>query len=112
MLLDEIKAAENLAEIGKEPILAEDNTCSCRFARSYWLPCRHVILAYNLALIDEPNWEEYAALFDESGFEIYTTRELVEIEEKSRDISRDTQAKLNTSEALDQIRSRYFELSL
>ena len=71
-----------------------------------------MILTYNLALINKPNWEEYAALFDKSGFEIYTTRELVKIEEESHDISRDTQAKLNTSKALDQIRLHYFELSL
>ena len=71
-----------------------------------------MIVAYeHLALINEPNWEEYAALFDESGFEIYSTRELVEVNDESRVISRDLQAKLNTSKALDQIRSRYFELS-
>jgi hypothetical protein len=113
LLLDEIKAAENLAELGKEPSLSETSTCSCRFARSYWLPCRHVILAFEyLALIEEPNWSEYVDQFDESGFEIYTTRALVEVEDDSSgDTSREIQAKLNTSEALDQIRSRFFELS-
>jgi hypothetical protein len=72
-----------------------------------------VIVAYeHLGLIDEPNWQEYADQFDESGFEIYSTRALVEIEEdESRDTSREVRAKLNTSEALDQIRSRFFELS-
>ena len=49
--------------------------------------------------------------FDESGFKIYSTRELVEVEEQSRAFTRDIEAKLNTSEALDQIRSRFFELS-
>jgi hypothetical protein len=112
LLLDEIKAAEKLAELGKEPSLSDANTCSCRFARSYWLPCRHVILAYEwLASIEEPNWVEYAHQFDESGFEIYSTRELVEVQEERHVYSRDVEAKLNTSEALDQIRSRFFELS-
>jgi hypothetical protein len=110
--LDEIKAAEQLAELGKEPSLSAMSTCSCRFARSYWLPCRHVIVAYEwLGLIEEPNWVEYAHQFDESGFEIYTSRALVEVEEEPREVSRDIQAKLNTSEALDQVRSRFFELS-
>ena len=101
--MDEIKAAEKLAELGKEPSFSDVGTCSCRFARSYWLPCRHIIVAYEwLALIEEPNWEEYASQFDESGFEIYTTRALVETQEdESRENSREIQAKLNTSEALD-----------
>jgi hypothetical protein len=112
LLLDEIKAAESLAELGKESSLEDGNTCSCRFARSYWLPCRHVILAfYWLGLIEEPNWEEYANQFSESGFEIYSTRALVEVEDEPRVYSRDIEAKLNTSEALDQVRTRFFEVS-
>lgn len=113
LLLGEIQAAETLAESGKEPLLEADNTCSCRFARSYWLPCRHVILAYEyLMLVDEPNWDEYASQFEESGFEIYVTRALVDVNyDESREMSRDVKAKLNTSEALDQIRTRFFELS-
>ena len=65
-----------------------------------------------LGLIDEPNWKEFADQFDESGFEIYSTRALVEIEENEpRDTLYNIQAKLNTSKALDQIRLRFFELS-
>ena len=56
LLLDEIKAAEKLAKLGKEPSFSDVGTCSCRFARSYWLPCRHIIVAYEwLALIEKPN---------------------------------------------------------
>ncbi len=112
LLLDEIKAAALLAKLGKDPILLENSTCSCRFARSYWLPCRHVILAFEfLSLIEEPNWEEYASQFDESGFEIYSSRELIEVDEEPRESSRDIEAKLYTSETLDQIRSRFSEVS-
>ena len=110
--MDEIKAAETLAESGKESVLSESDICSCSFARTYWLPCRHVICAFEWqGLITEPNWDEYIRQFDESGFEIYTTRALVEVEEEARVKSRDLEAKLNISEALDQIRSRFFELS-
>ena len=61
-------------------------------------------------LVDEPNWDGYASQFDESGFEIYVTRALVDMKE-SRGMSLDIEAKLNTSEALDQIRTRFFKLS-
>ena len=114
LLLDEIRAAEELAEKGKSCRLAEDQvTCDCKFARSYWLPCRHVIYAFCfLSIIPEPDWSQYASLFDESGFEIYTSRELVEVEESELSgLSRDLQAKLHTSETLDHVRNRFFELS-
>ena len=71
-----------------------------------------MILAFEfLSLIEEPNWEEYASQFDESGFEIYSFRELIEVEEEQRTASRDIEAKLYTSETLDQIRSRFFKVS-
>ena len=52
-----------------------------------------------------------ASQFDESGFEIYSFRELIEVEEEQRTALRDIEAKLYTSETLDQIRSRFFEVS-
>ena len=71
-----------------------------------------MILAFEfLSLIDKPNWEEYTSQFDESGFEIYSSRELVDADEELRITSRDLEAKLYTSETLDQIRSRFFEVS-
>ena len=51
-------------------------------------------------------------MFDESGFEIYQTRGLVDIkEEEKTGLSCDLEAKLNMNEALDQVRTHYFELS-
>ena len=110
----EIQAAEALAEAGKESRLSEDqSTCDCKFVRSYWLPCRHVIFAYEfLSQIEEPDWLDYTHQFDESGFEVYLTRGLVEVDEDNiQTLTRDLQAKLNTSEALDHVRTRFFELS-
>jgi hypothetical protein len=72
-----------------------------------------VIYAFSfLGVIDEPDWSEYAIMFDESGFEIYTSRALVEVEDDNvESLSRDIKAKLNTSETLDHVRTRFFELS-
>ena len=51
--------------------------------------------------------------FDESGFEIYTTRALVDIDDGDHvnALSRDFHSKLITSETLDQIRTRFFEIA-
>ena len=71
-----------------------------------------MIYAYSyLGLIDEPNWDDFVRLFDESGFEVYSTRELIEVEDDISGLSRDMQSRLITSEALDQIRTRFFELA-
>ena len=57
LLLDEMKATRALAESSNdEPVLSQGGCCDCRFARSYWLPCRHVILAYKFfGSIEEPD---------------------------------------------------------
>ena len=74
LLLEELKGAEKLAESGTNSDLSELGRCDCCFTRSYWLPCRHVIYAFEiLGEIDEPDWKDLADQFDESGFEIYTS---------------------------------------
>jgi hypothetical protein len=111
LLLEELKEAELLAESGADSSLSESGKCDCRFARSYWLPCRHVIYAFEiLGEIEEPDWKDLAEQFDESGFEIYTSRALVETDEEVRALSRDFEAKLVTSEALESVRTRFFEV--
>jgi hypothetical protein len=70
-----------------------------------------VIYAFSFGFIDEPNWVEFAEQFDESGFEIYATRSLIEVENEIGGLLRDLQAKLVTSKALDQIRTRFFEVA-
>jgi hypothetical protein len=97
LLLDEIRASAELAEEGadSDPGLAESGKCECRFGRSYWLLCRHVIYAFEvLGEIEEPNWKELSQLFDESGFEIYTSQALVEVAEFSDSLDSDEKDRL------------------
>jgi hypothetical protein len=72
-----------------------------------------VIYAFSfLGVIDEPDWSEYVIMFNESRFEIYTSRALVKVEDDNvKLLSRDIKAKLNTSETLDHVRTRFFELN-
>jgi hypothetical protein len=111
LLLDEIKGSEKLAESGDDSGLSLLGKCDCRFARSYWLPCMHVIYAWELlGEIEEPDWANIADQFDESGFKIYASRGLVEVSEEEKATSREVEAKLVTSEALESIRTRFFEV--
>ncbi len=63
-----------------------------------------------LGEIQEPDWAYLAEQFDESGFEVYTSKGLVEVKEEEEAMSRDVEAKLVTSEALESIRTRFFEV--
>ena len=111
LLLEEIKGSKKLAESGDELGLSELGKCDCRFARSYWLPCKHVIYAWEiLGEIEEPDWADLAEQFDKSGFEIYTSRGLIKASVEEKALSRDLEAKLVTSEALESIRTRFFEV--
>jgi hypothetical protein len=63
-----------------------------------------------LGEIEEPGWADLAEQFSESGFEIYASRALVKVSEEERVPSRDLKARLVTSETLELIRTRFFEV--
>jgi hypothetical protein len=60
--------------------------------------------------IEEPDWADLAEQFDESGFEIYTSRGLIKISKEETVPSREVEAKLVTNEALESIRTHSFEV--
>ena len=71
-----------------------------------------IFASHQFGSIEEPDWVDYVAQFDESGFEVYTTRALIDVEEEETSgLAREVKAKLNMGEALDQVRTRFFELS-
>ncbi len=71
-------------------------------ARAYLLPCSHVIYGYeHLGEIEEPDWQTFRELFDESGFDVYVKRALVEVEDEELSPARDVEANHVTNEALD-----------
>ena len=63
-----------------------------------------------LGEIEEPDWKDLAEQFNKLGFEIYTTRALVKIDNVIKASSRDLEAKQVTNEALDSIRTRFFKV--
>jgi hypothetical protein len=70
-----------------------------------------VIYAFEtLGEIEEPDWKGLAKQFDELGFEVYTSQALVEVDNDVKGLSRDFEAKLVTNEALEQVRTRFFEV--
>jgi hypothetical protein len=57
------------------------------------LPSKHVIYGFeHLGEIEDPNWPRFVKLFDESGFDVYVTRALVEVKDKEQLLARDVEA--------------------
>ncbi|RHZ80577.1 hypothetical protein Glove_134g166 [Diversispora epigaea] len=83
VIVSEVHAVEKRIEKGKDvPVLTSLN-CYCLFFRQYLLPCRHIFhnhLYGEKKLLTTNAWEQFQQMFMESGFEVYISRELGEIE--------------------------------
>jgi hypothetical protein len=83
MLVEEFNAVEKRIEKGKPiPGLISLN-CNCSFFHKYLLPCRHIFhedMCGTTKLLVPNAWIEFQQMFEETGFEIYVHRELVEVE--------------------------------
>ena len=87
MLISEFYAVQERIEKGKTaPGLILLN-CNCLFFRRYLLPCRHIFHEHvygNMRLLTIDTWKKFQQMFEETGFEIYMHRELIEIEEPKK----------------------------
>lgn len=94
-LVDEVKAA-------KQQLLKEENddgqytgnlyygdskSCECDFCLQYLLPCRHIFFRHlkheetdKTPLLTSKDCEDYVAMFQEGGYEVYYHKEAVEVE--------------------------------
>jgi len=94
MIITEVFAVERRIEKGKGAPGLLSLDCYCLFFCQYLLPCRHIFHEHmygskKLLIVDA--WEQFQQMFEESRFEIYEHRELVEVE-----ISEKTEAKRAT----------------
>ena len=62
-----------------------------------------------LGTVTQPDWQDLAALFEESGFEIYITHGTVEVEEDDQAESR-VEIQLATNEVIERFQTRFFEV--
>lgn len=70
---------------GKAPPELTLPECDCLFFSRYLLPCRHILHAHIFGtdppekLITIQHWREFQHMFDETGLDVYRSRELVEV---------------------------------
>ncbi|RHZ86839.1 hypothetical protein Glove_43g6 [Diversispora epigaea] len=89
--------------------------CQCLFFRKYMLPCKHIFHEQiygprKLLTIDA--WKQFQQTFDESGFEIYEHRELInfEILEKNENDRAAENRKLTVNELMKRTRNEYWNI--
>ncbi|CAB4490569.1 unnamed protein product [Rhizophagus irregularis] len=83
MLINEFCAVEGRIEKGKAAPGLTSLNCNCLFFHRYLLPCHHIFhenMYGTMKLLIPDVWKKFQQMFDESGFEIYIHRELVDLE--------------------------------
>ena len=101
-----------LGQLPKEELTA-DLSCQCKFYRGYQLPCQHIWQFHLLSgVITTHDWTKWASIFgDDGGFEIYETITKTYTSNEIYNVIRGpARHMLETSEVLDDIKNRFFEL--
>ena len=87
IVVDKVLAIEKRLEKGKEPPGLVSLDCQCLFFHRYLLPCKHIFHDHIYGtnkLLTANAWVRFQQMFEDSGFEIYVHRELVEVEKPER----------------------------
>jgi hypothetical protein len=115
MLINEFCAVELRIAKGKAAPGLTHLSCNCLFFHRYLLPCRHIFheSTYgNTKLLTADSWRKFQHMFEESGFETYIHRELVNFEvhgmteaEEERENRR-----LVVSELIERMRDMYWRV--
>ena len=84
LLAVELEAVEERTLAGRPtPVFEQHLKCNCRFARRYFLPCRHIFhLDGEDKVLTPPVWKIYVSLFEGGGFEVYEAMGWVDVEER------------------------------
>ena len=117
LIVDQLKLAhQNLAD-GEEPAgeMPDELICpvDCLFYRQYQLPCRH-LWHYELVFssFQENDWNNWAELFEDGGFEIYETTTKINVSHnEDDDIEGPDRHVLQMWEVLEHIKDKYYEIA-
>jgi hypothetical protein len=99
-------------------VVVDETTCSCFWYRKYGLPCQHLWYQHlTIGCLKQDNFNQWSAMWEEGGFELYFTRDWVFVKDSGEDdnepdpVARRAAAiRLRMKECLEMIRSKHFEL--
>ena len=113
LIVSQIRDAMGRCASDKEVRMLDSSApnCDCKFFRMYYLPCKHMFHAdmmLDVGWITEEIWKMFADFSGESGYEVYVTRDRVEVEE-SEDVPGSSE-NLRFHAALDSARDVFWRL--
>ena len=116
LIIGEAHEMSRRIEKGKAPPDKTQPECNCLFFSRYLLPCRHILHAHIFGtdppekLLTIEDWRNFQHMFDESGLDVYRSRELVEVpvhieteEEKKQEMYR-----LKANALLENVRNGFW----
>ena len=103
----------NRIEKGKSALGLISLNCFCLFCNRYLLPCRHIFHEHmygNVKLLTADAWRAFQRIFEESGFEVYESREQV-IEFMQTEQQKEAECRrLTVAELTERVRDRYWRV--
>ena len=112
LLIKEASAVIDRIEKGKCAPGLTSLDCHCLFRNRFLLPCKHIFHEHmygSVELLTTQVWELFQRMFEESGFEIYESRELVMVEQTEQQKEAESR-KLTVNELTERIRDGYWRV--
>ena len=116
LIANEAKEVVVRLETGKLAPGLDSPECHCLFFRRYLLPCRHILHEHlfgndgNNLLTDEV-WLTYRRMYNESGMDVYRSRELIEVPVRvpTEEEQNTERFRLKVNELLELARSKFWD---
>jgi len=112
LIIKEACAVMNRLEKGKGVPGLTSLDCYCLFRHRYLLPCKHIFHEhmYGNKLLTPDVWQMFCKIFEESGFEVYESRELfIEYVQTEQQKSAEDR-RIAVSELTERMRDRYYRV--
>ena len=105
-------AEQRIADEEETREIHDDLSCNCLFYCRYLIPCEHIFQHHLLyGLLTEDKWDQYAHLFEESGFDIYESKEELEADyELAAELSGAAHRKKQIQECMEGMREKYYAM--
>ena len=113
MLIKEAGAVMDRLTKGKGAPGLTSLDCHCLFRNRYLLPCKHIFHEHTYSdtkLLTANAWKVFQELFEENGFEVYESRELVMIDvpEQTEEEKKTENRPLFVNKLSEWLRDRYY----
>jgi len=113
LIIKEACAVMNRLEKSKSAPGLTSLDCHCLFRNQYLLPCKHIFYEHmygNTKLLTTDVWKRFQEMFEESGFEIYESRELVIEFAQTEQQKEAEKRRLTVTEITERVHDKYWRI--